>query len=292
MQSVDPPAIVRSATVEMDQLAFEATSALEAAAKSTRDTMQRYREAGEALTKMKVKCKHGQWLPLLERHKIGRRTAQRALRVSRNWTKCDTVTHLADVYKMLSKKGEEEEIAAPPEEPLIFCRECRLNGPKKNCKKCKELRKPETEEEEPEKKREKKEAKAAAEENPLLVKVEQYVSKLARIAATITIKDIDPEDPRIIQESLDAVRHLLQAAIVAPIKGHDPRPAECRDCGQKILWVVTSKGKNMPVDPELSERGTFDIRKGVAYFVQWVKGRDMSLYQPHFKTCKKRIPDS
>lgn len=32
--------------------------------------------------------------------------------------------------------------------------------------------------------------------------------------------------------------------------GEDPRPAKCRSCDGTIWWVVTRRGKNMPVNPD------------------------------------------
>lgn len=66
----------------------------------------------------------------------------------------------------------------------------------------------------------------------------------------------------------------------------------CRSCGQEIDWVLTSKGKKMPVDPEYiwydeADSGTVIVTDGgVVYVVSSsrsfpsVKGRIS-----HFATC-------
>ena len=52
---------------------------------------------GQLLNEAKRECRHGQWLPFLERAGIPKRTAQRSMRIARAIRcKCVTVTHLAE----------------------------------------------------------------------------------------------------------------------------------------------------------------------------------------------------
>lgn len=85
------------------------------------------------------------------------------------------------------------------------------------------------------------------------------------------------------------------------------RPSYCRDCKAKILWVVTAKGKNMPVDWEPAESGgnieVFPTEKG-KWGCRVFSGRandtklaarlkerpDLPLRTSHFQTCIVKNP--
>lgn len=136
-ESINPPAIVKSHDAEMEQLAFEATSALEAGAKAARTTLERYREAGAALIKAKDRCKHGCWLAWLKKANISPRTAQKAIRVSENWAKCALGAHLNEALSILAAPGEEKEKEEGP--VVMLCERCQRVGKQVNCKACAEL---------------------------------------------------------------------------------------------------------------------------------------------------------
>lgn len=82
---------------------------------------------------------------------------------------------------------------------------------------------------------------------------------------------------------------------------HGPEPKveatqTCRSCQAEILWVVTQKGKRMPLDVEPSEEGTFvkdRIDENGDKRVRFVPEGERAtigkpLYTTHFVTC----PDS
>lgn len=138
MKDVSPPVINRPAEdAEMQQLAYEASAAIEAADKATKNTLERYKEAGEALSKAKKKCGHGKWLSWLKGHGIHVKTAGRALRVAANWSKLDTVSNLADAFKAMAEAPEETEKAKPVDKAPL-CKRCQNVGPTKDCKACEE----------------------------------------------------------------------------------------------------------------------------------------------------------
>lgn len=138
MKSLTPPAISKQAEdAEMQQLAYEAAAAIEAADKATKNTLERYKEAGEALAKAKKKCGHGKWLPWLKTHGIDLWKAARAIRVSSNWAKLGTAPNLKEALKTLADPGEETE-KAKPVEVAPLCRRCQNVGPAKDCKACEE----------------------------------------------------------------------------------------------------------------------------------------------------------
>lgn len=66
----------------------------------------------------------------------------------------------------------------------------------------------------------------------------------------------------------------------------------CRNCDLEILWTVTTNGKKMPVDPEPSLAGQFEVEMDedppLATFVR-EDDRDGrgDLYECHFDTCTK-----
>jgi hypothetical protein len=122
---------------EMQQWAFEASSAIEAADKATKNTLERYREAGEALAKAKKKGGHGKWMAWLKRHGIAPRTAGRAIKIASMWTKLANLANLTEAFKVMADAPEETEKAKPVEiAPL--CKRCQNVGPTTNCKGCEE----------------------------------------------------------------------------------------------------------------------------------------------------------
>jgi hypothetical protein len=69
------------------------------------------------------------------------------------------------------------------------------------------------------------------------------------------------------------------------------RLAYCRSCEWPIIWVVTEKGKNMPVDadPVTAPRGfrLEDQGDGVPPLARYVPhpAPDEKLYESHFSSC-------
>jgi len=65
----------------------------------------------------------------------------------------------------------------------------------------------------------------------------------------------------------------------------------CRDCGQLIAWVATSRGNVMPVDPEPDPAGNVAVmRDDAGQVVSRVVGLRPpapfeTLYMPHVATC-------
>lgn len=58
--------------------------------------------------------------------------------------------------------------------------------------------------------------------------------------------------------------------------------AECRSCGAPIEWVVTEKGKRMPLDIERRDDGNVTVDpSGTARVVPKGKGSRVS----HYATC-------
>lgn len=56
----------------------------------------------------------------------------------------------------------------------------------------------------------------------------------------------------------------------------------CRSCGARITWLLTSKGKSMPVDAEPAAGGNLQIGDdGVVTVVKAGEGTHVS----HFATC-------
>lgn len=85
-----------------------------------------------------------------------------------------------------------------------------------------------------------------------------------------------------------------------PTKPED-RPDEtshCRTCQAEIIWVVTEKGKKMPIDaePTSSDDGRFRKERldpngdKVVHFVRddELASNDRPLYASHFQTCPDR----
>lgn len=65
------------------------------------------------------------------------------------------------------------------------------------------------------------------------------------------------------------------------------RTSQCRTCKAEIVWAVTPKGKNMPVDSTPVPDGGWMLREGDDDKPHAVAadGSDMARYQSHFKSC-------
>lgn len=139
MNEISPPSVSKQAEdPEMTQWAYEATAAIDAADKAAKNTLERYKEAGEALAKAKKKCGHGKWIPWLKRNGISTRTAGRALKVFASWAKLANLANLSEAMKVMADAGEESE-KTKPVEVAPLCDGCQRKGPRKDCKACEEI---------------------------------------------------------------------------------------------------------------------------------------------------------
>ncbi len=63
--------------------------------------------------------------------------------------------------------------------------------------------------------------------------------------------------------------------------------SECKGCGAEIKWIRTSKGKSMPVDPELidgNDSSTLVTESGQVFSNQdGTSG--ITGYRPHWASC-------
>jgi len=67
-------------------------------------------EIGEMLTDKKNALKHGEWLPWLKENvRFDRMTACRYMNVYANQSKCNTVLHLTEAYRLLAGPKQKEE---------------------------------------------------------------------------------------------------------------------------------------------------------------------------------------
>ncbi|MGB6118524.1 MAG: DUF3102 domain-containing protein [Mesorhizobium sp.] len=71
------------------------------------ESVELAQEAGRKLVSAKAECKHGQWLPFLDRAGVQERKAQRLMKLASSGLKSDTVTDLGGITRaleFLSKK--------------------------------------------------------------------------------------------------------------------------------------------------------------------------------------------
>lgn len=64
------------------------------------------------------------------------------------------------------------------------------------------------------------------------------------------------------------------------------KESKCKGCGQPIVWVKTSKGKNMPVDPE---EVTIITMGGVTYkgrIVHWVTCPESDQFKKKYESTQ------
>jgi hypothetical protein len=285
MQTIDRPAIVSASTAELDRLAHQATTALEAARKSTKTTLERWKDAGEALIKAKASCKHGEWLPWLEKHKIHRREASRAMRVAGNWAKLDKLSNLDAALRLLAKKGDEEEIPDPSTvAPTIFCRPCRIYGPTAGCKACEQMRNPPEREPGDDTEVERQ----AEDRNPTVKKIDRHAERLVKIAQEVLKRDIDKKDAERLQADLQQALERLRRCALAPVKAGSPQRGSCKKCKMGLLWLVSEYGRKFPLDDEPHPQGEFAIEGGVAVFVRPGEANGRELYRAHRRTCRRR----
>jgi hypothetical protein len=59
--------------------------------------------------------------------------------------------------------------------------------------------------------------------------------------------------------------------------------SSCSSCHQRILWAKTSRGENIPLNPEPIVGGNLDLVDGVVRYVQPSGG--VKLYTSHFASC-------
>ena len=67
-----------------------------------------------------------------------------------------------------------------------------------------------------------------------------------------------------------------------------PRTEPCKSCGAKMIWTVTEKGRNMPIDPLPVLNGNIDLtkREDDTYLAKYKKADpEKTGYVSHFATC-------
>ena len=78
--------------------------------------------------------------------------------------------------------------------------------------------------------------------------------------------------------------------------GPERKYSTCRTCGADVVWVVTEKGKPMPLDVDAGGGGRFRAEyenashDTVVHFVKdsEMADNDQPLYTSHFATCPDR----
>lgn len=62
----------------------------------------------------------------------------------------------------------------------------------------------------------------------------------------------------------------------------------CKACGEPIIWVITKRGRKIPLEIQASEDGDYILSRGVAFFAptstRWVR------YKTHLETCTHKTP--
>lgn len=59
----------------------------------------------------------------------------------------------------------------------------------------------------------------------------------------------------------------------------------CGSCGAQILWVETSTGKWVPLDPDMVPDGNVEVYDGVAVVIANSSVGSRDRYKSHFATC-------
>jgi hypothetical protein len=70
--------------------------------------------------------------------------------------------------------------------------------------------------------------------------------------------------------------------------------SECRTCKEPIFWVVTDKGKRMPMDAEPVSSGKWVVRDGETVRASYIgdKPYNGDRYSSHFQTCPQAAEHS
>lgn len=129
----------------LKEAAARINAAFQAAEDTTRKGLTYYRDVGKLLTDVKKTMTHGTWLPWITKNcKFGPRQARTYMRIYEEWARLSRLTSLAEAVRMLgAENGDETEPGVnpnpPAETPSVFCRNCRIGGPKKGCPACAEL---------------------------------------------------------------------------------------------------------------------------------------------------------
>ena len=67
-----------------------------------------------------------------------------------------------------------------------------------------------------------------------------------------------------------------------------PSNGRCRSCGAPVIWVTTSEGKSMPVDPDIEHGGNVYLQamgNGEIYAVVGKPSAEERGRLSHFATC-------
>jgi hypothetical protein len=98
-------------------------------------------------------------------------------------------------------------------------------------------------------------------------------------------------------ECIHGLEHGCTICLHGPTPRNETPISQCRSCDADIIWVVTEKGKKMPLDAEPHPEGTFRKERvdangdRIVHFVtEGIERADNNrpLYQSHFATCPER----
>jgi hypothetical protein len=120
---LDPPAAVRPVE-DLAALAAEINAEHQAGEAATREGLDCFRRAGEALLKAKAGCGgHGKWLPWLKANvAFGVTTASYYMKLARRWSEISTAENLRDALRRLDDEPDQEDDtppATPDDEPDV-----------------------------------------------------------------------------------------------------------------------------------------------------------------------------
>jgi hypothetical protein len=111
----NPPAIVKEAE-SLAELIAQAQAIFGQQKKARRLDLEKTLNLGEILLKAKAKCKHGQWLPTLEKIGVGRSAAGEAIRARQiTDSVISTCESMADVRRLWRGAPDQDETEIPEE---------------------------------------------------------------------------------------------------------------------------------------------------------------------------------
>jgi hypothetical protein len=120
-----------------------------------------------------------------------------------------------------------------------------------------------------------------------LHKAERVVSKMQQFgprdrARYITWLIEEMRGPRVDEPAANSPEDLGWGE--TPPRGQYPTTS-CRDCGARIIWARTSKGKNMPVNALPSSNGNVRLTREDRVLAEVLPEPGLGLHVSHFVTC-------